>query len=191
MGLVGGQGSAKSTAVRVPGKLVDPSVPDVMKLTRDDRDLWVSASMRHVMVFDNVSWIEDWQSDELCRLATGGGTARRTLYTDEEETVLSACRPVMLNGIVNAVTRRDLADRSIMIECPPIRDYVPETQFRAEFEAARPALLGALLDALSATLRAWSRADLPRRSVRMADFAKWRGGRDRPRVAGRVIPGGI
>jgi hypothetical protein len=173
LSFVGGQGSAKSTTVKVLGKLVDPTVPDVMKLARDDRDLWVSTSKRHVMVFDNVSWIEDWQSDELCRIATGGGTARRTLYTDEEETVLSACRPIMLNGIVNAVTRGDLADRSIMIECPPITDYVPETQFRAEFEAARPALLGALLDALSAALRAWSRADLPRRSVRMADFAKW------------------
>ncbi len=173
LSFTGGQGSAKSTNVKVLGSLVDPTVPDVMKLARDDRDLWVAATKRHVLVFDNVSWIEDWQSDELCRLATGGGTAQRTLYTNEEETVLWACRPIMLNGIVNAVTRGDLADRSIMIECPPIMDYKPEVQFRHQFEAARPALLGALLDALSATLRAVSRVELPRRNIRMADFAEW------------------
>jgi hypothetical protein len=173
LSFTGGQGSAKSTNVRVLGSLVDPTVPDVMKLPRDDRDLWVAATKRHVLVFDNVSWIEDWQSDELCRLATGGGTAQRTLYTNEEETVLEACRPIMLNGIVNAVTRGDLADRSIMIQCPPITDYKPEVQFRREFERARPALVGSLLDALSATLRAVPDVELPRRSIRMADFAKW------------------
>jgi hypothetical protein len=173
LSFTGGQGSAKSTNARVLGSLVDPTVPYVMKLARDDRDLWVAASKRHVLVFDNVSWIEDWQSDELCRLATGGGTAQRTLYTNEEETVLEACRPIMLNGIVNAVTRGDLADRSIMIECPPITDYKPEVQFRREFEEAKPALIGAVLDALSATLRAVRSVELPRRSIRMADFAKW------------------
>jgi hypothetical protein len=173
LSFTGGQGSAKSTNVRVLGGLVDPTVPDVMKLPRDDRDLWVAATKRHVLVFDNVSWIDDWQSDELCRLATGGGTAQRTLYTNEEETVLEACRPILLNGIVNAVTRGDLADRSIMVECPPIAEYKPEVKFRAEFQAAKPALLGALLDALSATLRAVPWVELPRRNIRMADFAKW------------------
>lgn len=57
------------------------------------------------VVFDNVSWIEDWQSDELCRFAAGAGTARRTLFADAEETVLSACRPIMLNGIVGGGMR--------------------------------------------------------------------------------------
>jgi hypothetical protein len=56
-----------------------------------------------------------WISDALCRLASGGSFAARRLYTDEDEVLLSAARPVVLSGIEEVITRPDLADRAIFL----------------------------------------------------------------------------
>ena len=61
-----------------------------------------------------------WLSDALCRVATGGGFATRTLYEDDEETIFSYMRPVAVNGIDEIVTRHDLLDRSLIIHLPAI-----------------------------------------------------------------------
>jgi hypothetical protein len=45
--------------------------------------------------------------------ATGGGFAVRQLYTDQDEVLFDAQRPVILNGIEDVVDRPDLADRAI------------------------------------------------------------------------------
>jgi hypothetical protein len=72
---------------------------------REDRDLFIAASNGHVLAFDNVSGLPGWISDTLCRLATGGGFAVRQLYTDQDEVLFDAARPVILNGIEEIVTR--------------------------------------------------------------------------------------
>lgn len=171
--LVGGAGSAKSTTARVLKLLVDPTEPPTLSLPKGEEDFWVSATRRHIIALDNVSWLPDWASDALCKVATGGGFGKRSLYTNDDEHVLSATRPVCINGITNFVARGDLADRSILIELPPIAEYEEEAVFWRRFEEARPKLFGALLDALSATLRAHPLVQLPRRNIRMADFARW------------------
>jgi hypothetical protein len=52
----------------------------------------------HVLAFDNVSGLPHWISDTLCRLATGGGFAVRQLYSDQDEVLFDAARPVILNA---------------------------------------------------------------------------------------------
>jgi hypothetical protein len=42
-------------------------------------------------------------SDALCRLASGGSFAVRQLYTDRDEVLFQAARPVILNGIENVL----------------------------------------------------------------------------------------
>ena len=81
-------------------------------LPREDRDLFIAANNGHVLAFDNVSGLPAWISDTLSRLATGGGFAVRQLYTDQDEVLFDAARPVILNGIEDIVTRPDLADRA-------------------------------------------------------------------------------
>jgi hypothetical protein len=51
-----------------------------------------------------------WLSDALCRLATGGSFAVRQLYTDDEEVLFEASRPILLNGIEDVICRPDLGD---------------------------------------------------------------------------------
>src|SRR5262249_23251010 len=104
----------------------------------------------------------------------GGGFAVRQLYTDEDEVLFDASRPVILNGIEDIVTRPDLADRAVLLTLEPIPEECrrPETELWAAFEAERPRILGALLDAVVEGLKRLPRTRL-KKSPRMADFALW------------------
>ena len=113
--LSGEQGSAKSTFSAILRRLLDPNTAPLRALPREDRDLFIAASNGHVLAFDNVSVLPGWISDTLCRLATGGGFAVRQLYTDGDEVLFDAERPVILNGIEEIVTRPDLADRAVFL----------------------------------------------------------------------------
>jgi hypothetical protein len=172
--LSGEQGSAKSTFSAILRALLDPNTAPLRALPREDRDLFIAASNGHVLAFDNVSGLPAWISDTLCRLATGGGFAVRQLYSDQDEVLFDAARPVILNGIEDIVTRPDLADRALFLTLEPIPDERrrPEQELWAAFEVERPRLLGVLLDAVAKGL-----AELPRTRLdklpRMADFALW------------------
>ena len=127
-----------------------------------------------MLAFDNISDLAPSLSDGLCRLATGSGFATRELYSDDDEMLFAATRPIILNGIGEIVTRPDLLDRSLLISLPPI----PESRRRDErellqrFAATRPRILGALLDAVAEALRNRDGIRLPG-MPRMADFARW------------------
>jgi hypothetical protein len=149
--LSGEQGSAKSTFSAILRGLLDPNTAPLRALPREDRDLFIAASNGHVLAFDNVSGLPAWISDTLCRLATGGGFAVRQLYSDQEEVLFDAARPVILNGIEDIVTRPDLADRAVFLTLEPIPEESrrPEAELWATFEAQRGRILGVLLDAVA------------------------------------------
>jgi hypothetical protein len=172
--LLGEQGTAKSTLSKMLKWLVDPNSAPLRALPREERDLFIAANNGHLLVFDNISGLPAWISDTLCRLATGGGFAVRQLYTDQDEVLFNASRPVILNGIEEFVTRSDLADRAIFLTLEPIPEEHrrAEKDLWAEFDAARPQLLGTLLDAVSHGLKRLPETQLPS-LPRMADFALW------------------
>ena len=172
--LLGEEGSAKSTLVELVRALVDPNKAPLRALPREDRDLFIAANNSYLLAYDNVSKLPDWISDTLCRLATGGGFATRSLYTDQDEIIFQAMRPVLLNGIAEFVTRSDLADRCIFLRLSPIPDdhRRAEEEFWTAFEADAPAILGGLLDAMVQGLRILPTIKLDS-LPRMADFAEW------------------
>jgi hypothetical protein len=172
--LAGEQGTAKSTFSAILRSLLDPNAASLRALPREERDLFIAANNAHVIAFDNVSGIPLWMSDTLCRLATGASFAARQLYTDQDEVLFEAARPVILNGIEDIVTRHDLADRALFLTLEPIREEQrrPETELRAAFEAERPRILGALLDAVAEGLKRLPETRLSK-LPRMADFALW------------------
>ena len=174
MVLSGEQGSAKSTFSAILRALLDPNTAPLRALPREDRDLFIAANNGHVLAFDNVSGLPAWISDTLCRLATGGGFAVRQLYTDQDEVLFDAARPVVLNGIEDIVTRPDLADRALFLalRAIPEQERRPEAELWAAFEEERPKILGVLLDAVAQGLRMLPDIRLER-LPRMADFALW------------------
>lgn len=172
--LSGEQGSAKSTFSAILRALLDPNSAPLRALPREDRDLFIAATNGYVLTFDNVTQLRAWISDTLCWLATGGGFAVRQLYTDQDEVLFDAARPVVLNGIEDIITRPDLADRAIFLTLDPISEDLrqPKKLLWEAFEEARPQILGALLDAVSLGLKRLPDTMLEK-LPRMADFAVW------------------
>jgi hypothetical protein len=174
LALSGEHGTAKSTFTEMLRALIDPNTAPLRALPRENRDLFIAANNAHVLAFDNISAMPLWVSDSLCRLATGGGFAVRQLYTDQDEVLFDATRPVILNGIEDVVTRPDLADRCIFLTLEPIPEKKrrPGEELWGEFERMRPLILAALLDAVVHGLQQLPRVHLDR-LPRMADFARW------------------
>ena len=172
--LSGEQGSAKSTFCAILRALLDPNTAPLRALPREERDLFIAAINGHVLAFDNVSALPVWISDTLCRLATGGGFAVRQLYTDQDEVLFEATRPVILNGIEDIVSWPDLADRGVFqtLEQIPEEHRRAEKELWATFELERPHILGALLSAVAHGLKRLPETRLEK-LPRMADFALW------------------
>jgi hypothetical protein len=174
LAISGEQGSAKTVLSKLLKALIDPSAAPVRSLSREERELMIAANNGYLLAFDNVSGLPIWLSDALCRLASGGSFAMRRLYTDDEEMLFEAARPILLNGIEEVISRPDLGDRAIFLTLAPIGQAQrrSESELWREFEIARPRMLGALLDAVAHGLRTLGRVHLGR-LPRMADFALW------------------
>lgn len=176
--LHGEQGSGKSTTAKVLRLLIDPNKSPLRSSPKDERDLMIAANNSWIISLDNLSSMTVGLSDSLCRLSTGGGFATRELFTDSDELLMSLTRPILLNGIDEVISRSDLLDRAIMLHLPRLTRRFDETSFWTDFEAARPRILGALLDAAcyglskidDVTARSRNeQIELPR----LADFAIW------------------
>jgi len=174
MVVAGEQGTAKSTFSAIVRELVDPNGAPLRTVPRSERDAYIAACNGHVLAFDNVSHLSQGISDTFCQLSTGGAFATRTLYTDSEESLFSAARPSILNGIVDFVDQPDLTERSIFLKLKPIPDELrrPKEELDADFAKACPQILGALLDAMVEGLKRLPEFRLEQ-YPRMADFAKW------------------
>ncbi len=170
--LRGEQGSAKSTTGRMLRALIDPNISPLRAEPKEVRDLMIAATNSWCIALDNISYLPNWLSDAFCRLATGGGFSTRELWSDGEEALFDVIRPALLTGITDVVTNADLLDRVVTIDLPRIPEErrLTERQLWAEFNEARPRILGGLFHALSRVL-----TELPLtldRPPRMADFAE-------------------
>lgn len=170
----GEKGAAKSTALRVLRRLVDPAAQELLTMPHDRNELALTLSTNYLPAFDNLDGLHPWQSDMLCCAVTGGGISKRELYTDSDEVILSFLRCPALNGINCAATRPDLLDRSIIFELEriPPESRKEEAEFWRGFEEARPAIVGGMFDALSGAMRIYPEVRLTG-LPRMADFCRW------------------
>ena len=172
--LSGEQGTAKSTSSRVLRSLIDPSTIPVRSAPRDERDLILAANNGWVVGLDNLSTIPEWLSDALCRFSTGGGFGTRTLYSDDEETIFTAKRPIIVNGIGDIASRSDLLDRALTVRLEPIPKSKrrTENEFWKAFGRDLQEIFVGLLNAVSMALSNVDTVALDE-LPRMADFAKF------------------
>jgi len=168
----GSKGSGKSTFQRILRKILDPAAAELSSMPVTKEAIALQADRNYCLAYDNISKISNEQSDFLCTIATGGALSKRKLYTDNEEVILRFCRPVILSGINSVAERSDLLDRSLMIELERIPQTArrSERKFWADFEKAKPKILGALFDAIVVALK-MPDIDLPELE-RMADFSE-------------------
>lgn len=171
--LTGEQGSAKSTNQVLIRSVIDPNQVMLRGRPKTAEDIYVSAKNNHLLSFENLSHITSDMSDALCTIATGGGTAGRTLYTNDEETILEAHNPVVINGIGAVVLRQDLLDRTVSICLPTIEKRRTEEDLKEAIEKNLPSIFGGILTLFSKSLAALAQVKIPAEELpRMADFAQ-------------------
>jgi hypothetical protein len=173
LALIAQHGAAKSTILKILRALIDPNSGDLRSPPRNPDDLYIAASRSHLLPIDNVSSLPEWLSDALCRIATGMSYSKRMLFTDHDEILIRATRPIALTSVVEVIVAPDFGDRSIMLVPPKIEEKTrrEEAEVLADFEKERPAILAAFLDAAAHGLK--TLPDVKGKWPRMADFAKW------------------
>ncbi|QBR40564.1 hypothetical protein EHF36_07935 [Kerstersia gyiorum] len=144
--LVGEQGSGKSFTAKLLRRLIDPNACDLRGAPRSVEDIFVSGGVSHVLTFENLTHLHSNIQDALCIASTGGGHARRTLYTDADETVIQMKRPWIVNGISVAITQQDLIDRTLSIDLPVIEARNASTDLWRHFVRHQASIIGAVLD---------------------------------------------
>ena len=170
--LVGEQGSAKSKTQDILRDFVDPNQVNLRAKPKNRESLFVSAENSHLVSYENLSHLKPDLQDAFCTLATGGGFADRTLYTNKEETLLEAKRPVVLNGISVLVTAQDLLDRTVHIGLPRILSRKTEKEIETELEESKGRIWAGILDLLAKALEILPSVQIEQeRLPRMADFA--------------------
>jgi hypothetical protein len=172
LALYGPHGSAKTTLLRLLRALTDPHRVMTTRLPTSGRDLYIAALNSHVQAFENLSQLSRRISDDLCRLATGGGMRTRALWTDSDEATFTGARPILMEGITSFVTEPDLLSRSIVLMLAAMTNRRTERELYAAFDQCKASIFGALCDMLATGLsgvRETNISDLPR----MADFSNW------------------
>ena len=168
--LVGEQGSAKSSTHERLRQLVDPNTVNLRAAPKATEDFFVAARSNYLVSYNNLSHLSPERQDALCTLSTGGGFASRKLYTDAEESLFEAKRPVVINGISTNVTASDLLDRTIRIGLPRIKARLSETELEQRWQEDSGQIFGGLLDLFAVTLNALCTVSLEN-PPRMMDFA--------------------
>jgi hypothetical protein len=176
--LIGAEGTAKTTTAQLLRELIDPStlspadqLAETTLIGKEPEDIYLAATRCWVQSYGNVSHLPQSLSDVFASLSTGGGTERRTKYTDLDETIFQASRPVILGGIDDFVHSRDLLDRAALLQPPKLSSKRPPAELLRAYAVDRPAMLGALLDLLSVALRVAPTVEPPE-GVRMVDAAR-------------------
>ncbi|HHF7367640.1 TPA: hypothetical protein ACPSKY_002779 [Legionella bozemanae] len=171
--LIGEQGSAKSTTQTMLRRLIDPNACDLRAAPKTVEDIFVTGGVNWLVSYENISHLSPQMQDALCILATGGGFAKRKLYSDSDESVINVKRPIVLNGISAAITAQDLIDRAISIETPNITNRMEINEIQHTYEEKHPLLLGALLEIFAQSLARLSTIQLPSgKCPRLIEFTR-------------------
>ena len=166
----GTQGSAKSSTQDKIRQLIDNNSVNLRAAPKTVEDVFVSAGCGWLVSYENLSHVTPAIQDAFCTLATGGGFATRRFHTNSEENIIDVKRPIVCNSIPSVLTAQDVTDRAITLELPSIT-YREESQINAEWDKAKPAIFGGLLDLFVKTLAKMPSVEL-NNPPRMADFTR-------------------
>jgi hypothetical protein len=177
--LFGQQGSAKTARGTFIVGVLDPREA-LAGSPRDIGDALTSAAGRFLVGYDNLSRVTEQVSDFVCTLVTGGVAEKRTLYTDDDLTLVSFKTTGVMTGIaVPSGFKADALHRLIPMYCDPIDPAARRSlaDMQEEFARVHAEVLGAVLDDVVRILANFDRAradvELGRIHLpRMADFAR-------------------
>ena len=172
--LFGSQGTGKTTTARILKSIIDPSTVDVLTF-KGFEDFYVNLLHHHLVVLDNLTSVSPALADELCRVATGGGIAKRQLYTDADMVFYAYKKPQILTGINLISSQPDLLDRSVIIQLNKIKERLTEEELQKRLKELKPRILGATFNTIAETFKKFDPKPkvngIPVHLPRMGDYA--------------------
>ncbi|PYI38920.1 ATP-binding protein [Arthrobacter psychrolactophilus] len=172
LGIIGQQGTAKTSAMKLLIQLISPS-PATSNIP-DKVDDWATTAYNAPIIgLDNVSTLKPWFQDALCKAVTGDGYIKRENYSDSDITVLHFKRPIVITSIDPGSLQGDVSDRLLRVDLDPIPENGRRTEkeVKNEFDSIRRSSHGAILDLLAGVIGILPNVKLEE-MPRMADFAR-------------------
>jgi len=177
--VLGESGALKTTTTASMKWIVDPSGHDKdsnvsnMPKNNDDRTLLVYN--RYMTVLENVSYLNQDDSDDLAKYVTGLTYSKRKHYENKDEVILRFKRKIALNGIAPSIEQSDLLQRCIFYYLHEISDDVRITdkEYEKQFKKLLPDILGQIFNILQKALQIYNEIDKEVEPKRMADFTVW------------------
>lgn len=158
--LEGEKGSGKSYLTQYLKRMIDPTDMDAEEgFPVDSPDLYLHAKFNWVLFYGNLDeqTVPPRTLEELCRLATKGGSSPRKHHSQSQVAQMKGCRAAILNGLECVYTKDDQHDRSLVVRVPMIADrantYKEDWELEEAFAEHGPYVLGSLLDAFVEYLR--------------------------------------
>lgn len=169
---LGPQGSGKTTAVKLLGKLLVGAQFEVTGVQENKEDNFVaSVSNRTVVGLDNADSRVRWLADALARYATGQRFQIRKLYSNNEEVTFAVRAVLLITSRDPHFNRADVAERLLPLTFSRPSEYVDEAEIFDELRTRRNPIWGELLNISAALV---DKLDLTRKMrfrFRMADYA--------------------
>ena len=124
----GAPDSGKSTLAAFLKKIVDPALKPLKRFPKDLRSLELALYQSAIPSFDNLTYIDNEQSDILCQCITGSSFPHRKLYTDNESVEFELKNPFILTGVTVPGNLSDFLSRIFLLEL----DEIPEENRQTE-----------------------------------------------------------
>jgi energy-coupling factor transporter ATP-binding protein EcfA2 len=173
---LGAQGSGKTTRGLMLANVLEPQSEMGAVLKKTERENNPVAKAAHILTADNMTKMSEDVSNWLCSLVTGHRVVERRLYTNSETISYSLKRTGIFTGKIKPVgLEADAEERMLFLEFERMAAAVqrPDDDVFADFHAAHPRILGALLDAMVAALALLPSIDnAATRGYRFGNFAK-------------------
>ncbi len=166
--IIGEHGTGKTSLANGLRDLVDPC-DNPLFLNKKVTDLAQIIDHNAIPIFDNISVINKEISDFFCSTYTGTNFIKKKIYTDDEDFTFNIKKPLIITSICTGKVAQDLMSRTFFFPRAKLKVTKPDFILKEELDRLRPGALGALLTAVSGTMRI-----LPTISstcqVRTADF---------------------
>lgn len=166
MMLTGGSGSGKTKRAQSIAAIVDPLAEDAHGRPvmggplPDDEALAPELLRNYLFTSDNLTNLDEEESDRLCRIATGYRFTRRVLYTTADTYSVVVLRAGLLTGIdVPPQLREDAQNRLLHLELDTSATKRASHDLDQERREIGPLMLGALLDDMVTVLQAFRRGE--------------------------------
>jgi len=172
------QGKGKSVITATIKRIVDPQSTtikeNVNKMPVREESYMLECASKYLIAWDNISNITASQSDDICRMVTGGASEKRKLFTDDDLIVMYLRREFVINGIGVNLHRGDYLERSINYNLKFIEKRLTEQEYEDKINDLLPRILGDIFHTLSRAMQFYPRIkDSFEELPRMADFAIW------------------